>query len=1142
MGRRLIAPRTLTTTPPHSLFMIKHFSVLPLLATPALLLVASQIIVHAEGDVPAPTDKVKIEQVVTNGFTHPGIGLTKEALDRARAQVLAGKEPWATYYREMAQSANAARDVKCRNESPERPGQPDIDAFDSRSIQARLDQDGARAQTQALMYFFTGDDVYRANALRIIRVWASMDPAKCQYYTDAHIHSGYPLKSLLSAAEILRYTTTDNPGLKWTEEDTKRLTNNLINPMISKLMDSNGWFMNQNNFAIHGAMAGFIFTNNRAGYDQRVEWFTINKDAPNPGWDGSIKQLARLVEKNDLTGEKVDKPQVQLVELGRDGAHAAEDINLFVNISKMMMAQGTKVDPVTGTPSSAENAVGPLEFLNDRILTVANFASRYMLGYDTEWIPVGYDISRDGTVNRIYPRLSDQYRGRMTTFGSFWDLYFYYKYKRGIDIAKAAPYFYDAFQKRITTLDWLNLPIEAEQEGASLLLPPVTPGVVPLARRVTILDPSVTIASDETGKFVRTSPGEKGSRFAILSGATDGRTIGLRVRSTGPAQITMQGFANPWNIPDTKGEWKYITYDLGTFEKFDNIAFLTVRAAPGVTVDFADLLQEIPETTSPQRFANPEPILREIAYKGAPITLDFAAASPTSPGSTTSYHLENGPTGATLDAKTGAFTWTPEAAGTQAFQVVLSDGPSMASKQAVLDILTDFPTAVAELKKGYDPSTLYVTASRERYETALAAVGQLPEDADGTKRFETFMALQKAVQELEPATPRMADGSLDFVKTATSPDAGKSISLLADGNDDTFPLFSLARDGNYTFDFGPDFRVSVDAFSLEGRLNFEERAEGTAFFGSNDGIEWTRLTSGQTPLSTGMVRIEVDPERRGERYRFLRMQKLTQGLYEPSELRIHGTRQEIDNQIASLTMSSPTSKQNRIVVDDTVRLDIKGREDIKNLRVTIQGIDATITPAGEHAFRAEARMSREAASLGPVRFRVDYDRADGSHADTVFLTTDGSRLLLSDDSNIIPDLPGKARILDPESGQPAPAARTLFKTLLDGRPDTFTDIRIRDNGSGSYLLLDFGPSKKVKLSRAELLPRQDRYASRITGTVVEGSDDKENWTTLTPPAVNTADWQSLPVKGNRSFRYLRVFNPTQWYGNMAELRLHGTVD
>ncbi len=189
-------------------------------------------------------------------------------------------------------------------------------------------------------------------------------------------------------------------------------------------------------------------------------------------------------------------------------------------------------------------------------------------------------------------------------------------------------------------------------------------------------------------------------------------------------------------------------------------AFLTVRAAPGVTVDFADLLQELPATISPLRFADPDPVLRDLVYKGAPVSLSFAAAPASSPG----YHLERGPSGATLDAKTGAFAWMPDEAGTQNFQVVLSDGQSMAAKQVILDVSPDFSTAVDHLKKGYDPATLYVTASRERFETALAAVEQLPKDADATKRFETFMALQKAVHELEPASPKMADGSLILSK------------------------------------------------------------------------------------------------------------------------------------------------------------------------------------------------------------------------------------------------------------------------------------------------------------------------------------------------------------------------------------------
>ena len=49
-----------------------------------------------------------------------------------------------------------------------------------------------------------------------------------------------------------------------------------------------------------------------------------------------------------------------------------------------------------------DNAVGPYEFLDDRILAAANYFWQYMLGYDTPWVPVPYSISPDGTVRGIY--------------------------------------------------------------------------------------------------------------------------------------------------------------------------------------------------------------------------------------------------------------------------------------------------------------------------------------------------------------------------------------------------------------------------------------------------------------------------------------------------------------------------------------------------------------------------------------------------------------------------------------------------------------------------------------------------------------------------------------------------------------------
>jgi hypothetical protein len=1087
--------------------------------------------------VPAANESVRIERVVTNGFVHPGIGYTKENLDLARAQTIAGKEPWASYYRAMALSPDAARDVACRNESAERPGYPDADGLNNRGVMTRLGVDGRRAQTQALMYFFTGDETYRANALRILRVWSRMDPTKASYYPDGHIHTGWPLHRLLNGAEIIRYTSVNNPALRWTEDDTRRLTHNLITPTVQKVMYSNGWFMNQNNFALHGAMSAFIFTNDREGYDQRVEWFTVNKTAPNPGWDGSIKQLARLVDTDALTGKKVE-PQVQLVELGRDGAHAAEDVNLFVHISMLMMAQGTKVDPVSGEPSTASNAVGPFEFLDDRILKVADYAARWILGYDTRWIPVAYDMAPDGTVRRIYPRLSDQYRGRLTTF-TFWHLYFYYKYERGVDVASAAPHFHELFLKRIEDLDWLRLPKQAEEMGAALLLPPTTPGIIALERRVTALTPSVTVVREDDSVFVRVAPTTEPARLNILSAATPSKTLALRVRSNRPAHLEIQGFTQPWIIPDTGGRWIYSTYELGAYETLENIAFLRVAPSPGLVLDLAELVQDAETHLAPPRFVQPDTVLRARAYAGQPFTLNFSA--PPGKDVALAYSLHAAPAGASIN-QSGAFTWKPTA-GQHRFVVAAGDDRATAAKFVILDVAPDFDTAVAALKADYDPAIDYVRASRQRLDAALAALDALPTSADADTRHAAFAALQSAIRALEPLSPRLADGSLDYVKTSTSPDAGQNLALLADANDDTFPVFTLARDGNYTLDFGPDFKVAVDAFSIEGRLNFEERAAGTVLLGSNDGREWTRLTSGQSEMSTGIVRVEVLPTQRTRPYRFLRIQKTSSGIFEPSELRLHARRVEIGNLIESATLSSPGSIQNRIVPGDIARLEITTRGPVRKLRASIQGTTAQVKQLTASSYLAEATMLREKSAPGWITFRIDYERPDGSAADPILLTTDESRLLLGDDSTLLRNLPDLARVLDPVSGAPVAEGNRWLKILLDGDASTFTDIRATGGGSAESLTLDFGPAKRARLSRVELLARQDRNFSRIGGTVVEGSDDLKTWTALTSVATATTDWQSLPARDNRRrYRYVRVVNPGAWFCNMSELRLHGVVE
>ena len=202
---------------------------------------------------------------------------------------------------------------------------------------------------------------------------------------------------------------------------------------------------------------------------------------------GRIKQLFRLIDTNAATGEKLDKPVVQQVEMGRDQAHGAGDLTNSAILSRMFLAQGTKVDPVEGTVSTQDNAVGYYEFLDDRFLAAADFFWKYMLGYDAPWVPVPYSTYPDGTVRGIYQKFSDSYRGRTNT-ALFWDMYYYYTYVKGINVAEKAPYLYDAFTKRNPSnyyykgaftqawesVDgggdfWLYIPKAAESEGAKYL-------------------------------------------------------------------------------------------------------------------------------------------------------------------------------------------------------------------------------------------------------------------------------------------------------------------------------------------------------------------------------------------------------------------------------------------------------------------------------------------------------------------------------------------------------------------------------------------------------------------------------------------------------------------------------------------------
>ncbi|UUZ80355.1 discoidin domain-containing protein [Paenibacillus sp. P26] len=178
-----------------------------------------------------------------------------------------------------------------------------------------------------------------------------------------------------------------------------------------------------------------------------------------------------------------------------------------------------------------------------------------------------------------------------------------------------------------------------------------------------------------------------------------------------------------------------------------------------------------------------------------------------------------------------------------------------------------------------------------------------------------------------------------------------------------------------------------------------------------------------------------------------------------------------------------------------------------------------------------------------MKISVDYTKQDGTVGDTVYGTTDGSKLFVADESDLITNVTGITYLIDSTSTSGRTAAQTLQQVnyLFDGNASTNSDFRLNGSGSGSYITFDFKEGNQVTLSSVELLARQDRYYNRIAGTVVQGSNDNTTWTTLTKAAVSTLDWQMLQVSGSVPYRYIRMYNPGAWFGNMAELRFHGVV-
>jgi hypothetical protein len=867
--------------------------------------------------------------VSSAGFRHPDLGFTPEQLEYLRQQIRADVEPYKTYYNILATvCCNYANiNLQPTNRDATKVDTPNTPNYNGTTAQTRMTNDSQGALTQAILYYVTGINDYRRNAMRILRTWSNMNPDGYAYFPDAHIQNGVPLSRMLMAAEIMRYTPADPTytayPLAWTDTDTQKLKDNLVDPMERTFFSSNERFRNQQQYSLVGRIAGAIFTDNRPRYDESVEWLTVNATSTRQDINGAlISAIARIGADDPLN--KTGQTLYEIQEMSRDGAHAGDNVDILGGLLRLVTAQGTKVDPYTGKPSTAGDAVSVYRFGDDRLLRGANTYAEYMLGYDTPWVD-----TTGGTSG-----ISTAYRGRLYEVDAIAEIYNTYKYVEGVDVDAEAPYLATAARHANgPAIPWGPAAPNNKDMGPTAIFtlpqaltgvapPPSTAGILETERKSIFLDGDWTMQTEGERTFghAAVTPGGATIVFHDVQYANRSKyaPVGIMVRTSAPVTLSASAArdsTNPWSlitVPDTHGQWRYIVPDTSTAATGsrplgDNIMYFKFSGPEGATVDVDYVNMAAPTQLTPPVFAMPVFPVTEIVVQGIPYHASYAATDANAADSV-AYEGVKVPAGGLVNTSSGAFDWTPgpDQLGVQDVVVAATDGVAINTMTARLNVQPDRASAFQAALAGYDPAAAYTTPSLATFKAELAplqASAATVSDAD-------FAALLKAVQaaaaKLELVNPRVAsDGSLDWSKNMVT-----TIGFGADRPallvDDNYNSYSGDLRAPIYMDFGENYRVAVSGFGIQARYMFANRSQGANVYGSNDNVNWTLLTSRETTDTSGQnFAMEVIPvlaglESKAYRYFMVRVDNpgpptdpAYPGISSYGEFRFYGTRHDL---------------------------------------------------------------------------------------------------------------------------------------------------------------------------------------------------------------------------------------------------------
>ena len=309
-------------------------------------------------------------------FVHPGIDCSRADIERARAMVAGGREPWAPAFAALKECAYSDPDQNVPRLSA---------SLRTQDCNYTIGLSGRRAHDLALLWRLTDDERYARKAVEFINANS--------HYEHLDLSGTAPLDYgkvflLVAAAELMR----DWPG--WDAADRARFSRMLREKFYPVLKNGDpARFGNQGLFAWRAVLAMSIFLEDERMYD-RV-WRYLNglphraDDEPfvsgPPVCDPDPVEATEQMETFKLCGRKEETADYgydeqlryyiyangQCQESSRDQAHVMAGLFMYVAIAEAFWLQG---DDLYGA-------------LDSRILTGLEWSLRYNL---SDWEPSGF--------------------------------------------------------------------------------------------------------------------------------------------------------------------------------------------------------------------------------------------------------------------------------------------------------------------------------------------------------------------------------------------------------------------------------------------------------------------------------------------------------------------------------------------------------------------------------------------------------------------------------------------------------------------------------------------------------------------------------------------------------------------------------